>query len=69
MTDSDPRLSRRLRLAGLLVGLGLVIEAATLLWSHPTAFLVFVLLGGLLVAAGAVVYLLTIASDQTASPR
>lgn len=67
MTDSDPRFPR-LRLAGVLVALGLVIEAATLLWPHPTAFLVFVLLGGLLVAAGALVYLLTIAS-QPAPPR
>jgi fucose permease len=62
MADSEPRLARRLRLAGLLVGFGLVIEAATLLWPHPTAFLVFVLLGALLVAAGAILYLLAIAS-------
>jgi predicted membrane channel-forming protein YqfA (hemolysin III family) len=60
--DTDPRLVRRLRLAGLLLGLGLLIEAATLFWSHPTAFLVFLLLGGMLVAAGMVLYLFTIAT-------
>lgn len=63
MTDTDPRLARRLRLAGLLLGLGLLIEAATLFWPHPTAFLAFLLVGGLLVAAGALLYLLAIAGS------
>ena len=67
MTDADPRLARRLRLAGLLIGLGLLIEAATLFWPHPTAFLAFLLLGGSLVAIGVVLYLLSIATY--ASPR
>jgi predicted membrane channel-forming protein YqfA (hemolysin III family) len=62
MTGADPRLARRLKLAGLLVGLGLLIEAATLFWRHPTAFLAFLFLGGLLVGAGVVVYLFTIAT-------
>jgi predicted membrane channel-forming protein YqfA (hemolysin III family) len=62
MMDTDPRLVRRLRLAGLLLSLGLLIEAATLFWSHPTAFLVFLLLGGVLVAAGMVLYLVAIAT-------
>ena len=62
MTDADPRLARRLRLAGLLLGLGLLIEAATLFWPHPTAFLVFLFLGGALVAAGVLLYLFSIAT-------
>lgn len=61
-------LARRLKLAGLLVGLGLLIEAATLFWSHPTAFLVFLLLGGLLVASGVLLYLFTIAAHPTSPP-
>lgn len=67
MTD-DPRLARRLRLAGFMLGVGLLIEAATLFWSHPTAFLVFLLLGGVLVTAGVLVYLFTIATYPAASP-
>lgn len=59
--DTDPRLARRLKVAGLLLALGLLIEAATLSWPHPTAFLAFLLLGGVLVAAGVLVYLFTIA--------
>ena len=68
MTDADPRLVRRLRLAGLLTVLGLLIEAATLFWPHPTAFLVFLLLGGVLVAAGVLVYLFAIATYPATSP-
>ena len=57
-----PVLSRRLKLAGALVGLGLIIEALTMFWRHPTAFLVFLFLGALLVVAGVLLYLLTIAT-------
>jgi hypothetical protein len=57
-----PPLLRRLRLSGLLVALGLIIEAVTLLWSHPTAFLAFLFLGGLPVAAGVLLYLFSIAT-------
>ncbi len=67
--EADPRLARRLRLGGLLLGLGLLIEAATLFWPHPTAFLVFLLLGGVLVAAGVFVYLFTIATYPSPRPR
>lgn len=69
MMDTDPRLVRRLRLAGLLLALGLLIEAATLYWPHPTAFLVFLLLGGVLIAAGVVLYLFTIATYPAAPPQ
>ena len=61
--------ARRLKLAGLLVSLGLLIEATTLFWAHPTAFLAFLLLGGVLVAAGVVLYLLSIATFPSAPPE
>jgi len=57
-----PVLSRRLKLAGILVALGLIVEALTMFWRHPTAFLVFLFLGALLVVAGVLLYLLTIAT-------
>lgn len=68
MMNVDPRLVRRLKFAGLLVGLGLVIEAATLFWPHPTAFLAFLFLGGLLVAVGVLLYLVAIVT-YPAVPR
>jgi hypothetical protein len=37
--------------------LGLLVEAATLFWSHPTAFVFFATLGGGLVFLGIALYL------------
>jgi len=65
---SVPPLVRRLRLAGLLVVLGLLVELSTLLWSHPTAFLAFLGVGAVLVAAGILVYLGSIVSTSGAGP-
>jgi hypothetical protein len=62
VTTAAPDLIRRLKLAGLLVVLGLIVEAITLFWSHPTAFLVFLFLGALLVVAGVLLYLFAIAT-------
>ena len=62
MTIANPKLTRRLQLSGLLVGLGLAVEALTMAWSHPTAFLAFLLVGGTLVALGVLLYLYAIVS-------
>ena len=48
---------RQLAQAGLLISAGLLVQAVTLFWSHPTAFLAFIGAGGSLVAAGVVRYL------------
>jgi fucose permease len=64
----DPLLHRRLRLAGILVALGLAVEAATMFWPHPTSFLVFLGLGGLLVAAGVLLYLIALVTVAVAPP-
>lgn len=60
--EPSAKLTRRLKLSGLLVGLGLAVEALTMGWSHPTAFLAFLLLGGTMVGLGALLYLYAIAS-------
>lgn len=57
MTNSLSRLEKRLRMAGLLVITGLLVELVTLYWAHPTAFLFFLLLGGSLMFFGIVLYL------------
>ena len=46
----------RLRLAGLLVLIGLAIQIATMLEAHPFAFLAFLIAGTGLVVAGAVAF-------------
>ncbi len=55
-------LEKRLRVSGILIILGLLIELVTLKWSHPTAFLFFLLVGGLFIFVGMVMYLLTLVS-------
>jgi hypothetical protein len=55
-------LEKRLRLSGALIILGLLIELVTLKWSHPTAFLLFLMVGGLFLFIGIVMYLLTLVS-------
>jgi hypothetical protein len=60
------RLEKRLRLSGALIILGLLIELVTLKWSHPTAFLVFLIVGGLFMFVGIVMYLLTLVSASDA---
>jgi len=67
VTTVAPQLIRRLQRAGLLVALGLIVETVTLFWPHPTAFLVFLFLGGLLVAAGVLLYLFAIVSSPLPS--
>jgi hypothetical protein len=60
---SGAALQSRLRLSAVLVMLGLVIEIASLTWRHPTAFIVFVLAGGVLMAAGMLWFLYSIVSQ------
>lgn len=57
-------LRRSLWRAGALVILGLLIQAATLFWAHPTAFLFFAGFGGGLVVLGIALYLWTILRSQ-----
>jgi len=62
-------LEKRLRLAGMLLIFGLLVEAICLLWARPLAFILLVALGGLLCAAGIVVYLYSLVSAGGATPE
>jgi hypothetical protein len=64
MKSQTTKTEKRIRLAGVLLIAGLLVELATLRWSHPTAFLFFLLLGGALMALGIVVYLLSLVSAE-----
>jgi len=68
MNTRPTKIERRIRLAGILLIAGLVVELATLRWSHPTAFLFFLLIGGLLMALGIGVYLLSLVSSENKPP-
>jgi len=53
---------KQIRVAGILLVAGLLVELVTLKWSHPTSFLFFLLLGGTLMAAGILIYLFSVVS-------
>jgi RsiW-degrading membrane proteinase PrsW (M82 family) len=50
-------MSRRLRISGVLVISGLLVEALCLVWSKPIAFVVLACIGGALISAGVLVFL------------
>jgi hypothetical protein len=57
---------RRIRWSGLLIVVGLVLQMLTLPWTHPLAFVCFLLVGCPLVAAGMLLFLYSIVSQETA---
>jgi hypothetical protein len=50
----------RLRLAGISLMIGLLIEAACLLSARPIAFVLFVAIGGIFVFAGVAIFLFSL---------
>jgi hypothetical protein len=60
MTEKASRLQRKLKTAAYLLIAGLAVEGITLHWAHPTSFLLFLSLGGILVLAGIAIYLIAI---------
>lgn len=65
MNSQTTKIEKRIRLSGLLLIAGLLVELVTLNWSHPTAFLFFLLLGGVLMAAGIATYLFSLVSSES----
>jgi hypothetical protein len=52
-----PPIERRIKWAGLLIALGLIVQVATFGWIHSLAFVVFLVLGCPLVGIGVLLYL------------
>jgi predicted cobalt transporter CbtA len=57
-------IERRLRWAGFLIAVGLVIQLTTFIWVHPLAFIAFVVIGCPLVGAGILLYLYSLVPRQ-----
>jgi RsiW-degrading membrane proteinase PrsW (M82 family) len=55
-------MSRRLRISGILVMAGLVVEALCLMWSRPIAFVVLACVGGTLIGLGVLFFLYSLLS-------
>jgi hypothetical protein len=58
-------IERRIRWSGMLIVLGLLLQMLTLLWTHPLAFMCFLMIGCPLVAAGMLLFLYSLVSHQT----
>jgi len=69
MNAREPHIHRRLRVSGVLIILGLSVELLSLIRIHPLAFMVFLSVGGGLLAAGVVLYLHSLVSVAHAVPR
>lgn len=59
---SGDSMERRIQLAGILMLLGLLVEALCLFWTRPIGFVIFMGIGGLLLALGVLLYLLAVLS-------
>jgi fatty-acid desaturase len=57
---------RRIRYSGMLIVTGLLIQAFTLLWTHPLAFVCFLMVGCPLTGAGILLFLHSLVSHETA---
>jgi hypothetical protein len=55
-------IEKRIRWAGLLVVIGLVVQLLTMSWSHPLAFMAFLIIGCPLTLAGVLLYLFSVAA-------
>ena len=66
MSDAK-RIGKRLRIAGSLLITGLLVEAACLMLATPIGFVLFVVVGGLFLFSGVVVYLLALVIDTLKS--
>ncbi len=62
MSEPLSKLERWIKISGILIMAGLIVELITLHWDHPTSFLVFLVTGGVLIAVGILTYLLSIVS-------
>jgi hypothetical protein len=57
VTGNGSTVERRLRVSGILIVLGLLVEALSLVRIHPLAFLGFVFIGGGLLVSGVATFL------------
>ena len=61
----ETRIQRRLRVAGILSGVGLLVQVTTFFWTQASAFLLFAMIGVPLVIAGCAVFLYSVVSGPT----
>ena len=65
---ANSKMSRALRVSGVLLIVGLLIELISLHFNHPLSFLGFMFIGGGLLFLGVVVYLWALVSVASSAP-
>jgi hypothetical protein len=55
-------IEKRIRWSGLLVVTGLLVHLMTMSWSHPLAFMAFLVIGCPITLAGVLLYLFSLAT-------
>jgi hypothetical protein len=63
-----PQIETRLRIAGLLVAAGLILQFLTIFWNHPLAFLLFLGVGIPITLAGVLIYLVSLLTASRGNP-
>jgi hypothetical protein len=58
----NPVMAKRIRLSGSLLIFGMAVEAFSFIWKNPTAFLVFIAVGGTAMALGVLTFLYSLVS-------
>jgi len=69
INSQELMMAKRLRLAGILLIIGLLVEAFSLLWNHPLSFIAFSSVGLFLLFCGVVVYLFSLLQYRAAEER
>jgi hypothetical protein len=69
ISSQELLMAKRLRLAGILLIIGLLVEAFSLLWNHPLSFIAFTSVGLFLLLCGVVVYLFSLLQYTAAEER
>jgi hypothetical protein len=62
------QIERALRISGILLILGILVEIISLIWEKPLAFLLFVGIGGSLTFVGIVLYLYSLLPPSLETP-
>ena len=69
ISSQELMMAKRLRLAGILLIIGLLVEAFSLLWNHPLSFIAFTSVGLFLLFCGVAVYLFSLLQYTAAEER
>ena len=68
MAEPTNPIHSKLRVASGFIIVGLLVQAISLFWNHPLSFIAFVTVGGLLLAIGIVLYLVTLVNIPSPKP-